>query len=107
MIYILVDVIGTIGRQGLEFRGHEKSKTDDEYFSYIVNLLARQVSILKNWLEKTKTSFHNITYMSSNLQNLLERKVQEIKISEIGKAVVSFLFLLIPHKTVHTMVTFL
>lgn len=86
----MVDVIRTLERQGLAFRGHEKSETDEGNFRQIVNLLARHVPILKNWLNETKTRSHYITYMSGNSQNKfidsLGRKIRETIVGEIKKA---------------------
>lgn len=49
---ILLDIVRTLGRQGLAFRGASDGENDNENLKQRVNLVCRRNPVLKKWLEE-------------------------------------------------------
>lgn len=91
VLQILVDVVRTLGRQGLAFRGHEESPgNNDGNFQQIVNLISRHCPLMNKWLEKTSERPHHVTYLSPDTQNdfidLLGTTTEQAIVNEVNQA---------------------
>lgn len=88
VIYMLIDIAKTLGRQGLAFRGSDVAENDNGNFKQIVNLLTWHNPILKRWHDETSSRSHNVSYLSSQkeLIFLLGKKVRKAIVSEVLNA---------------------
>ena len=89
-IKIILDVVRTLARQGITFRGSSSEKDGNGNFRQIVNLLARHSPILRRWLADAPKRPHKVDYLSSRSQNeyleLLTKDVSNRVIDEICQA---------------------
>ena len=89
-IKILLDIVRTLARQGVAFRGSSSEKDGNGNFRQIVNLLARHSPILRRWLADAPKRPHKVDYLSSRSQNkyleLLAKDVSNRVIDEICQA---------------------
>lgn len=80
VLLVLTDVVKTLSRQSLAFRGAGETENDGNV-KQIVNLLSRHNPVLKRWLDETSSQSHQVTYLSGESQNefiqLLGKKARD------------------------------
>ncbi len=74
VVKILFDIVRTLGRQNIAFRGDGKEETSGN-FQQIVMLVARHCPILGEWLQCRRLRPYQITYMSPESQNEMIRLI--------------------------------
>lgn len=88
VIKVLVDVVRTMGRQGLAFRGSDTEEGSN--YQQIVRLIARHNPVLKVWLDDIKLRPYHTSYLSPTAQNefieLLGSEVRRHIISEVRQS---------------------
>ena len=78
IILILLDVVRTLARQSVAFRGEGDNK--DGNFVQIINLLSRHCPVLKSWLDDQRMTPDSTTYTSSKSPNeMLQLLVQSLR----------------------------
>ena len=78
IILILLDVVRTLARQSVAFRGEGDNK--DGNFAQIVNLLSRHCPVLKSWLDDQRMTPDSTTYTSSKSPNeMLQLLLQSLR----------------------------
>ena len=81
----MLDIIRTLGRQGIAFRGH--GSDDHGNFKQIVQLMAKYCPEFKHWLNTTRMRPYHVTYLNAQSQNeFIGREVQERIVQEIKDA---------------------
>ena len=88
VIKILLDIIRTLARQNMAFRGD--GKEEDGNFCQIVRLVSRYCPLLERWIGSKRSRPYHVTYMSPESQNemiqLLAEDVRRQVVNEIKVA---------------------
>ena len=88
VVKILLDVVKTLARQNIAFRGNGTEENGN--FRQVFSLVARYCPVLQNWLQSRRSRQYKVTYMSSDSQNemiqLIADDVNKSIIQEIDNA---------------------
>ena len=88
VIKVLADVVRTMGRQGLAFRGSNTEEGGN--YQQIVQLIARHNPVLKRWMDDIKLRPYHTSHLSPTAQNefieLLGQQVRHHIIEEVRQS---------------------
>ena len=88
VVKILLDIVKTLSRQDIVFRGNESDKNGN--YRQIVALVARHCPLLEQWINCRQSRPYHVTYMAPESQNemikLLSDDVRQRIVDEIKEA---------------------
>ena len=77
VIKILLDIVNTLARQNMAFRGD--GKENDGNFCQIVRLVSRHCPLLERWIKSERSRKYHVTYMSPESQNEMIHLLADVR----------------------------